>query len=521
MERIRGRRSTEVLTPAALRAARIARNVGYNFAAQTWLLVLAIVTTPIIVRELGVEMFGLYALMASVIGYFALLDFGLGLATVKFVSEHHGRADAAAVQRIASNSVGAFLALGTAGAAVIVVLAPHVVGWLDVSPELADVARTSLYVAGLAFLTTMAVAAFASFPNALERMDLTNRRAIVFGTATSAGTVVLLLLGYGLLEIVVLSVVVTALAAVSLAAVTRRLLPDVSFRPRFDRATLSLLGRFGALKFANQVATHTVYHLDKFLVAALVSVTAAAYYAIPVLIAQRLAALVGNVSSAFLPAASALHGEGDTTRFDELYFRATKAVATAVLPIASLVFFFAEPILELWLNDAFAANATLPLQILIVGYAANALTTIPAVAADSRGRPGVTTAFSLGSALVNVAFSLLLIPPFGIVGASCAILLNSALVLPPFLWYVHRRVLHVGIRDLVRRSLARPFAAALLSWPAMAILAPLANTLPLLAAAVAASLAIYAALTVLVRVYDAVDRDVLRNYLGRAAATSS
>jgi O-antigen/teichoic acid export membrane protein len=513
------RRSSASVSPAALRAARIARNVGYNFAAQVWLLALAVVTTPIVVHELGIEAFGLYSLVLSLVGYFALLDLGFGVATVKFLSEFHGRADARSMQRVISNSVAVYLAVGVLGAAAIAALSLFA-GRLNLSPALTDVARGSLYVASVGFLVTMVLSAFTAIPNALQRMDLTNRRAIGFGTASSAGTVVLLLLGYGLVEVLALTVAVTAVAAGSLYGVSRRLLPSASFRPRCDREMLRVLGRFGALKFANQAATQTVYHLDKFLVAALVSVAAVAYYAVPVLIAQRLAALVGNVSSAFLPAASSLHGEGDERRFEELYFRATKVVATAVLPVASVVFFFSEPILRIWLGEDFAHEASLPLKVLTVGYALNALTTIPAVAADSRNRPQVTTAFSVVSAVANVALSVALIPPFGIVGASFAILLNTVLLLPPFVWYVHRRVLHLGLADLGRRSLLRPFAAAVLSWPLMALLAPLAESVPLLALGLVVSLGAYFALTVVVRVYDGVDRDVMRNYLSRVAASS-
>lgn len=513
------RRSSGSASPGALRAVQIARNVGYNVAAQVWLLAFAVVTTPIIVHALGLEAFGVYSLVLSLIGYLALLDLGFGVATVKFLSELHGRGDATAVQRVVSNSLAVYLAFGLLCGGVIAALSPFA-GLLGLSPALTEVVRASLYVVAVGFVVTMVLSALTAVPNALERMDLTNRRAIAFGTLSSLGTVAVLWLGYGLVEVLALTVVVTALSALSFYRVARRLLPSVSFRPRCDRSTLRLLGRFGALKFANQAATQAVYHLDKFLVAGLVSVAAVAYYAVPVLIAQRLAALVGNVSSAFLPAASSLWGAGDVQRFEELYFRATKVVATAVLPVASVVFFFAEPLLRIWLGENFAREASLPLQALIAGYALNAFTTIPAVAADSRNRPEVTTAFSVASAVVNVALSIVLIPPFGIVGASFAILINTAVLLPLFVWYVHRRVLHLSLSELGRRSLLRPFAAAALSWPAMALLARGADSIPLLALGVAASLGAYFALTVAVRVYDEVDRDVVRNYLARVATSS-
>ena len=136
-------------------------------------------------------------------------------------------------------------------------------------------------------------------------------------------------------------------------------------------------------------------------------------------------------------------------------------------------------------------------------------------------RPRVTTAFSLASCLLNVGLSLVLIPAFGIVGAAFAILANSLLLVPLFIVYVHRTVLDLGVWELVRRSLVRPFAAAVVSWVPMLLLVQASESLPLLLAALAAGLAAYAGATVVFSVYDAVDRDVARSYFRRVASGSA
>jgi O-antigen/teichoic acid export membrane protein len=506
-----------------LRHARlVVTNVAYNFGAQLWLLALAVVSTPYIVSELGVELYGLLALLTALMGYFAFLDLGLGIATVKYLAEFHARGDRGAVNRVVGTSIGAFLVLGALGSGAIALAAPFLAeSVLGLSVSRVDLARTALYVAALGFLVNMPLAALAAIPNALQRLDLVNRRNVLFGTVSVGGTVALLALGRGLLAVLLLNALVGVVAALSFARLSRQLMPGVSFAPRLHRETLRLLAGFGSLKFANQVATQTVYHVDKFLVGALVSVSAVAYYAIPAGIAQRLAALVANVTGAYLPAASALHGQEDRRRFAELYFRATKLVALVVFSTGSLVFVFAEPLLRFWLGARFAAESSDVLRVLAAGYVVNALSTIPAVAADSVGRPRVTTAFSVASGLLNVGLSLVLIPAFGIVGAAFAILANSLVLVPLFIVYVHRTVLDLSVGELVRRSLMRPFAAAVVSWVPMLLLARESDSLPVLLAALAAGFAAYAAATVLLSVYDAVDRDVARSYFRRVASGSA
>jgi O-antigen/teichoic acid export membrane protein len=134
---------------------------------------------------------------------------------------------------------------------------------------------------------------------------------------------------------------------------------------------------------------------------------------------------------------------------------------------------------------------------------------MPAVACDSRGRPGVTTSFSVASTVLNVGIAVALIPHFGALGAALAVLVNSVVLVPVFLVYVHRRILHSSVVDLVWRSLAPPAgAAAAIAGPAW-LLARWAHSLPTLLGALAVTSALYLAATIAFGVFDAADRALL------------
>jgi O-antigen/teichoic acid export membrane protein len=494
----------------------VGRNIGWNFASQIWLVLLALAVTPFVVHRLSVDVYGLFALLLAFTAYFAMLDLGFGYATTKYVAEYHARGDVDAVQKIASTSLTTYLVLAVAGGAGLAALSPLLVHHLLAVPaRLQGVAQTAFLVASLAFSLTMIVQAFQAFPNALQRIDLTTRRTIAFSTASTAGIVGVLALGHGLLAVLAVQVGVNALAAAAFFALARRLLPEVSLRPGFDRATFRMLARFSLLKFANNVSTNTVMQIDKVLVGALLSLGAVGYYFVPLQLAQRLTTVVGAVAVAFLPAASALHGRGDRERLVELYLRSTKVVALLGLPLASLLVIFAHPILQFWIDAHFADKGALTLQVLAVGYGINIFSTIPAITSDSLGRPGVTASFSVVSACLNVCLSLLLIPRFGIVGAALAIAINSAALVPYFMWYVHRHVLELPIRTVVRRSIAAPAAAAALAWVPMLLLRETVDGPGTLVLALVLGFGAYFALTLAVRVYDPTDRALARAYFAR------
>jgi GT2 family glycosyltransferase/O-antigen/teichoic acid export membrane protein len=480
-----------------------ARNVLSNVGAQVWMLLLAFVTTPILINGLGTEAYGVYALVLVLVGYFAFLDLGLGVATIRHVAEHAAGGDERAVERTMRTAITAYVVLGGVGATALALSASVAVTALfDVPGGLRGAATTALVLAGVGFAVNMPLAVLNAVPNALQRIDLANALTVTFATLGSAGAIALVVSGRGLVAVLALSVALSAAAFVAFYVLARRLLPGISFRPGFDRAAFRALTSFGLLKFANQLSVQTVYHLDKILVAALVSVGAVAFYVVPVSVAQRLTGLVATVSTAFLPAATQLHAQGDRQRFRELYLRSARIVALVVLPVGMLLVVFAEPILDLWLGAEFAERSAWPLRFLALGYMLSALGTIPAVACDAVGRPGVTTAFSAAGAAFNATMCFVLIPRHGISGASVVILLQSLVSLPLFLLYVHRRVLTLPLADLLRQSLARPVAATALGAIVMALLLPLAGSLPGLLAVLAVSFLAYTALARIVGAWD-------------------
>jgi O-antigen/teichoic acid export membrane protein len=493
----------------------VARNVGYNFLSQIWLVVLGLLITPYLIRHLGVGVYGLLTLLLAISAYSAALDFGFGFALVKYVSEFYSRRDDAMVRRLISTAVTVYLGLGVVAGLTLTLLSPSLIHVLGVEGSLRPLAQDAFYISAAALCVTLTLSMASAVPNALQRMDLTARRTIAFGTVGMLGQVVLLALGRGLLSLLVLQVVVGLTAVISFLVASKRLLPAISLRPTFDISTFKLLGRFSALKFVNQLAANTVMQIDKFLVGALVSLSAVGYFVVPLQVAQRLPSLVGNVAVAFLPAASAFHGQSDRARLNELYLRATKLVALLVFPLTSMLVIFAHPILTFWIGQTFAEKSSLALQLLAIGYGLNTFSTIPAITSDSMGRPGVTASFSVASTVLNVGVSLLLIPRFGIEGAALAIVVNSVLLVPYFISYVHRHVIGISVFPMIRRSLARPALATVLSWPAMLLLRTAINDLVTLMLVLIGSFGIYILWSVVVGAYDPKERDLLRTYFRR------
>ncbi len=498
------------------KGARVARNVGLNFASQFWFAALAIVTTPYIVLNLGVDVYGLYVIVSMVMGYFSFLDLGIGSALVKYIAEYDAVGDRKAVERFLRTGSGLYLLLGAFGGGAIAALSSLLVDHVLTLPSSeTDIAKVAFYFAALGFMVNLPAQTFSVVPVALQRFEVVAVRTIIFGTIGIGSTVVVLALGYGLIAVLAANLAITIVTAVSFYRKTRTLLPDVSFRPRICRTELRLLLRFGALKAVQRASTQIVFQLDRLVVGAFAPIAAVAYYSIPLSLSQRISGLVGNVGTAVFPAASALAGQRDDRRAEELYLRAMKLSMLVAIPMSSILFIYAHQIMRYWLNEEFAINSSRVLMILAVANLLFSMTTVPAVVLDATGHIRVSTTFGLVAAVTNLVLVLTLVPAIGFQGAAWAVLANAVVIVPPMLVYVHKRVFPIGLGKLLRSAILRPLLAAAILWPAMLVVRQFATSLLTISLLCIATLLAYVGTAIVVGAIDARDRSLIRSLVRR------
>src|SRR2546426_7174643 len=112
----------------------VARHTLYNILGQALPLAVGLVAIPILTRSLGDTRFGLLALMWAIIGYFSLLDLGLGRATTKFVAEALAEQDARRARQVAGFAAAGQTALGVVAGAVLAAVTPRGVAELLPGP---------------------------------------------------------------------------------------------------------------------------------------------------------------------------------------------------------------------------------------------------------------------------------------------------------------------------------------------------------------------------------------------------
>ena len=164
------------------------------------------------------------------------------------------------------------------------------------------------------------------------------------------------------------------------------------------------------------------------------------FYAVPLRVSQRLGQVAENVAGPFYPAIAS-HLVADREEALRRQYRQGSRVVTAIVCGAIAVLgALAVPILSVWMGDTFARNGTWPFRLLLLAYGASALFTLPSVAADAAGRPGVPASFLVAGALVHVLVIWIAVPHWGLTAAAAGVLCGFLLPLLFGVPVIHRRV---------------------------------------------------------------------------------
>jgi O-antigen/teichoic acid export membrane protein len=426
-------------------AEKTVKNSIYSVLEFGWPILLAILVTPFIVKKLGVDAYGVWALVSVVLGFFALLDLGIGTAAIKYIAQGYGEKDFEGINKIINSTLFVFFIIGSAGAVIIFVLTiPLVTKILNIPKNLVNVAEFAFYLASLGFLFNMINGVFACVPKAVQKYHISTTISLIIGTLSSVLTVLLLYLGFGLKGIIVLSLAISFLSLFIYIKVDKKILPKLIIRPVFDKKTFFMLFKYGIVVLATTVSGLIVLQLDKFLIGVTLSMAMVTFYVVPGNIAFKISGLTAAMVGVVLPVSSALQGTNQTEKIKSLYFKGTKFILIIITAISVPLLVFSHRFLFYWMGSDFAKQSSVVMMLLVATYYILSLNAVPWNISYGLGKIKMNAVFFGIIAFLNIGLLLILIKPFGILGAAWAYLLSVIFIVPLNIVYIERKILYLS-----------------------------------------------------------------------------
>jgi len=395
---------------------------------------LALIITPLLVRGLGADAYGMRGLVATITGYFAVLDLGLNGAGTKYLAEYVATNDRRSIRELIGTTLSLYLLLGVVGCILIWFTAPWaVLSLFQVPLFLQQESIDALRVAGFGFVFSMLIWWGTSIPTGLQRFDIFNWISVGFGTLTSLGSLMAIWLGQGLMGVVWANVLSNLVAFVAYWFAARHLLSDIPIRPSFDWRMFKRTIKFGLWTVLFRLVGVMVTQLDRIFIGMWLGTAALTYFLIPNQVASVIQQISGKMMQIVFPMASEFSAANNADKLRLLVIRSVNLTTVVAIGLGLPALVLARPLMMFWMGADFASRSSDVLRLLTVAYCLSTLTAAPSSILPGIGRPQVIFYAAIINSVVLLPAYFLFIRPLGIIGVGWAYLVPSIPVIAFYL----------------------------------------------------------------------------------------
>jgi len=440
----------------------VVRSGAFNLLGYAASSLFVLFLVPLIVHYVGAEMFGLWSLMLALTGYLGLADVGLATSFTKYVAEFSTQKDPVRVNRVMTHGLVFYAVLSLVFLVVGYTAFPYLFNLLNIPAQQFENARTIFLLSLLSFGASSIGSVFASILSGIQRTDLLSIIMSIAFAVKLAAMSATLVLGWGISAMVSADVLTTVLTSIPLYLASKRCLPYLEIRFRsYDHALMKTLLRFGSHLQVSRVAEAILLQFDKLLISRFVGLSSVSMYDFGSRPLARLRALEVSSVGALIPAISELQASNNDQRIVSAMSRSSKYLGMMSFPVFGFLFFFADPIIEVWLGKGYG-QAALTMKILVVSYCLNVLASPVGFVGQGRGETKYQMWVAAAQSILNIVLSFTLIRNFGyfgaVVGTAIAMCIGALLLIA---WY-GKRVVENPVALHVKLWM-KPFISSLLA----------------------------------------------------------
>lgn len=412
---------------------RTTTKVMVTMAASGWSAALTIVTTPLYVRFIGVEAYGLIGLYASLQVVLSLLDLGIGATQTRELARMGSDAESrAAMHGLSRTHEIVYVALAAVAMVALALAAPPIAHhWVKpgvLTPDdIVRSLRSATFALGAQWLATFYTASLAG----LQRQTLLAGFSIPFVTVRAAVALLALWLVAPTLEVFFTAqAVVSAAQTLVMRAVFWRAMPPVQSRARLDISALKGTARFSAGMTAVSATAILLIQADKVLLSKLLPLEQLGYYMLGSALATGITQITGPIFGTMYPRLSQLVAGADQGSLSSTFHATAQFLAVAILPVAAVLACFPTDVLLAWTgNHAIAEHGALILSLLALAWALNGLMSLLFMQelAEGRTAPAIWSHSLLLCLLLPLTYAAVL--RYGAVGGAIGwLVLNIAML---------------------------------------------------------------------------------------------
>lgn len=355
--------------------AKILKGSFLNIGFQIFPVLCAIIMVPITINLYGKEQFALFTLAITQIVLFNYLNFGVAQSANKELSRLKPS------ERLQINQVfwSGFLIMCAVGfflTLVFSLLGTSIISLLvSKSPELFDLAKEMIVSVGLFSPLFLIIIYLRSCLEAKLAFHISASNRALLNSIIFLSPAISSFFNFGIQFSISIIIFAHIFSCVFLALHLRKKLTLQS--PSINYDIIKILTKSGYWMTIVSIASLIFYYIDRYMLGAIHGLEQVSYYVAAYDVITRASILYGSAIAAFFPAFSYWFKHQQWHELREAFRLIFGGIWVVMGLITGFAIIFAYDFIAIWINDDFAENSSLLLQILALGVLFNAIGIAP------------------------------------------------------------------------------------------------------------------------------------------------
>lgn len=407
------------------------------------------VLTPFIIGKLGKTGYGIWTLVGSFIGYYGLLNLGVGSAVTRYIARYSARDDAEGLNETANTALMMFSLTCLLAIGISVAIAGPLTVFFKVQPEHCAEFKRIVWILGLSTGLSFPSGLFAAMVAAREHYVAANIINVSVALLRSGLTVVILLAGYGLAGIAYPTLTATVISLVAFTILAKRIVPEFHVRFRTVRlATLKTLLLYGTFTTVISVADILRTQIDSLVIGRMVGMAEVGVYSVAAMLLRYLIRSICSGLGVLTPRFAALDGKGDCAQARRLLRRGIAVSAFLAFGGFMMAVVFGNWFILWWVGPEFTDAVTV-LWILSLS-SVFAIAQNPAIGfMYAVNKHKYYAAVTIVEAIANLGLSILFVYKYGMIGVALGTMVSMLVVKVLAMPLYVSRVAGITIREYV------------------------------------------------------------------------
>jgi len=387
-------------------------NVSFNLLNQ----LIALFILPLFVKNLGMELYGIWVISGIILGYLGMMDMGFTQGVMKYVAGAYVKKDFLKFNKVINTASILFFLIGSFILLAVFLFNTQIIQLFAISPENIDTACRLVLITGIfaPFLWTTRITDI-TFQGILRFKEY----SILSGIQALGKTLTMLYLvysGHNIISIAIVTNIVHLVLWLPSLFVLIRVLPDLSFGKRFlSLDVIKEIMPFSMGVFYSSLITMLALQGDNLIIGIAVSMSGVTAYAVASKLFYISYRYMGMLSGVLQPTSYQAFENDDKILIDKILAKGTKYMTMLYTPIGYLGIIVSPLFIKTWmgidyLQYAIWSQAFMAVFIVTSGFG------MPVNLVFNSGRTHPPNVFKTASVIVNFTISILLVKRFGIGG---------------------------------------------------------------------------------------------------------